>query len=176
LNKGRIIMWGSVLAIIAWLLNSEVVKKKADPIKTSEQTDADIKEADKLRQTAETDRKKRVGTTTEIKQAQENYVKGFRDYKKGQYERAVEAFQACLSLYPDHILCNRYLRLAQKRFDEIIEVQMVLGRKYRDQGLYRECMNAFQNVMFMVKDFNSPRYKEAKANFEACNAFVEGRY
>lgn len=176
LSTGRILMWGTVILGLVWLLSQEVAKHKPDPIRTSEQTDNDIKEADKLRQAAEIDRKKRMGTTNEIRQAQENYVKGFRDYKDGQYERAVESFQACLSLYPDHILCNRYLRLAQKKFDELIEAQMVLGRKYRDQGLYRECLSAFQNVRTMVKDFNSPRYREAKANFDACNAYVEGRF
>lgn len=175
-STGSILLWGTVLIILGYLVNYEVATHKPMAIKTSEQTENDIKEAEKLRQVAEADRKKRLGNSNEVRQAQENYVKGFRDYKKGQYERAVESFQACLSLYPEHVLCNRYLRLSQKKFDELIEAEMVLGRKYRDQGLYRECMSAFQNVRTMVKDFSSTRYKEGKANYDACAAFVEGRY
>src|SRR3712207_7336416 len=36
-----------------------------------------------------------------------------------------------LALNPDHVLCNRYHRLAQRKFNEVIQVHVVLGRKYR---------------------------------------------
>ena len=63
----------------------------------------DIEAAKKLREAAQMQRKNNLTPTFEIRQAQENYIKGFRDFKKGQYERALESFQACLALYPDHI-------------------------------------------------------------------------
>jgi hypothetical protein len=103
-------------------------------------------------------------------------VRGFRDYRKGQYERSMVSFQACLALNPEHVLCNRYIRLSQRKFDELVQNQVVLGRKYRDQNQYQACRASFRNVMVMVKDANSKIYQEAKANYDACNAFVEGRY
>src|SRR5205807_22920 len=109
-----------------------------EAIHSSEQIDADIKEAEKMRQAADAARVTRSGTSKEEQQAQENLIKGLRDLRKGQYERAIEAFQACLSLVPDHGRCTRNLRQAQKKFDEMIEAHMVLGRKYMDQGLYRQ--------------------------------------
>ncbi len=108
--------------------------------------------------------------------AQESFVVGFRDYRKGQFERAMSSFQACLSLYPQHVLCTRYLRLSQRKFDELIQYHMVLGKKYRDQNQYGACASAFKNVMFMVKDSTNKRYQEAKANLEACSAQLEERF
>jgi tetratricopeptide (TPR) repeat protein len=166
-----------VLGIFAlFLMLPSKSKKKTIDLRTEQQIQNDIEAATKLKEVADATAIKRMDTTVNGRQAQENYVRGFRDYKKGQYERALVSFQACLALNPDHVLCNRYIRLAQRRFDELIQVQMVLGRKYRDQNQLKACRASFRNVMVMVKDSNSPAFKEAKANYDACDAFVEGRF
>lgn len=177
-NKGRFYLYGGVLLVVAFLFTgSPLKKKKVIPIRTQEQIDQDIESARKLQEAAEELRRKsNQNPSFEMRQAQENYVKGFRDFRKGQYERALESFQACLSLAPDHVLCNLYLRLSQRKFDELIQYQMVLGRQYRDQEQYRPCRAAFRNVMVMVRNPSSTLYKEAKANFDACNSFVEGNF
>ena len=177
-NKGRFYLYGGVALVIAFLFFGETPKKKPEiTLRTAEQIDKDIEAAKKLQQSAEgLRRRNNQNPSFEMRQAQENYVKGFRDFRKGQYERALESFQACLSLAPDHVLCNRYLRLSQRKFDELIQYHMVLGRKYRDQEQYRACRASFRNVMVMVKDPGSTIYKEARANFEACNSFVEGNF
>lgn len=176
-NTRRFLIYGIVLLFFAWILLDSGNKKKKDiQIRTQDQVDQDIDAAKKMQAATELARKNNLSPTLEMRQAQENYVKGFRDFKKGQYERALESFQACLALYPDHILCNRYQRLSQRKFNELIEYHMVLGRSYRDQEQYQACRSAFRNVMVMVKDFSSPIYKEAKANFDTCNSYVEGRF
>lgn len=109
-------------------------------------------------------------------QAQQAYVEGFRDYRKGQFERALASFQACLSLFPQHNMCNRYLRLTQRKVDELIQYHLMLGIKYRDQNQYGACAASFRNVLVMVKDQQNSKYKEAKANYEACRAQVEERF
>jgi hypothetical protein len=165
-----------LLAIFAlWIMTPSKSKKKALDLRTEQQIEADIEAATKLKEVADAASMKRLEGAN-ARQAQENYVRGFRDYKKGQYERSLVSFQACLALNPNHVLCNRYIRLAQRRFDELIQVQMIMGRKYRDQNQYKGCRASFRNVMQMVKDSNSPIFKEAKANYEACNAFVENRF
>jgi hypothetical protein len=142
-----------------------------------EQIEAEIKAAQELKAAAEA-RKPRNPGQSEVayQQAQQAFVTGFRDYRKGQFERAQASFQACVSLQPNHQLCNRYLRLTQRRFDELVQYHMVLGRKYRDQNQYSACKSAFRNVMVMVKDPSSKRYQEAKANYEACSAQLEERF
>jgi pSer/pThr/pTyr-binding forkhead associated (FHA) protein len=177
-NNSRVYIYGGIVLVGIWLFTGGTIKKKKEiTIRTQEQIDQDIESAKKLQEAAEELRKQsNQNSSPEMRQAQENYVKGFRDFRKGQYERALESFQACLSLAPEHVLCNRYLRLSQRKFSELIQYHMVLGRKYRDQEQYMACRAAFRNVMFMVKDFSSPIFKEAKANFDACNSFVEGNF
>jgi hypothetical protein len=168
----------AILGIVVLLLFTGNSKKKKDALamRTEQQIQADIEAANKLEAAAQTSAQKKLDDSVTAKQAQENFVRGFRDYRAGQFERSLDSFQACLALNPNHTLCNRYIRLAQRRFNEIVQYDMVLGRKYRDQNQFNPCRAAFRNVMVMVKDANSLIYKEAKANYDACNALAEGRY
>lgn len=177
-NYTRFYLYGGIVLVGIWLFSGSALKKKKEiTIRSQEQIDQDIEAVKKMQEAVEELRKRNgINPSPEMRQAQENYVKGFRDFRKGQYERALESFQACLSLAPDHILCNRYLRLSYRKFNELIQYHMVLGRKYRDQEQYRACRAAFRNVMFMVKDTTSPTFKEARANFDACNSFIEGNF
>lgn len=175
-GAGRLIIYVVLGLIIFYLASPSPKKKAATALRTEQQIQADIETANKLKESSENASMKRLDTSVTGRQAQENYVRGFRDYKKGQYERSLISFQACLALNPQHVLCNRYLRLGQRKFNEIVQYEIVLGRKYRDQNQFQACRAAFRNVMYMVKDANSPAFKEAKANYEACNALIEGRF
>jgi hypothetical protein len=176
-NSKRLYIYGAVVLIGLWLFMSDNAKKKEEKkLRTEQNIQTDIETAQKLREASEAANMKRLDGTINMTRAQENYVRGFRDYRDGQYERALISFQACLALNPEHTLCNRYLRLAQRKFNEVVQYHMVLGRTYRDQSQFKSCRAAFRNVMVMVKDASSLTYKEAKANYEACNSFVEGRF
>ena len=115
-------------------------------------------------------------TVPHFKFAQESYIKGFRDFERGNYERSIQAFQACLSLFPSHTLCNRYLNLAQRKHQELIHYYMVRGAKHLKTNQFRPCLNAFRNVMIMVKVKSNALYKEASANFKYCQIRMEGHY
>ncbi len=170
----RLILYGVVGAVLYFLLSPSSKKVEETSLRTEQQIEAEIEVAKKLQEEAE---KKKIGANNlPFEEAQGSYVRGFRDYKKGQFGSAMESFQACLSLYPEHVLCTRYLRLSQRRFNELVQYHMILGRKYREQNQYSACAAAFRNVMMMVRDTNSKAYKEARANFDACQAFIEERF
>ena len=114
--------------------------------------------------------------SSNFKLAQESYITGFRDYERGNFERAVQSFQACLSLYADHILCNRYLNLSQRKHQELIHYYMVQGRKHQSANQFKPCMNDYRNVMIMIKVKSNSLYNEALANFQFCKTRMEGRY
>jgi hypothetical protein len=176
-NSKRFLIYGVVALVLYLILSDNGLKKKeAKKMRTEADIQADIEASVKLKEAGEAQATKKDDGTVNARQAQENYVRGFRDYRDGQFERALISFQACLALNPEHTLCNRYLRLSQRRFNQVIQNQMVLGRQYRDQNQFKACRAAFRNVMVMVKDASSQTYKEAKANYEACNTFVEGRF
>jgi pSer/pThr/pTyr-binding forkhead associated (FHA) protein len=160
-----------------WIATASTAKKKAElALRGEKESQADLDTANKLNEAAQNLPIKRFETSGPAFQAQENFVRGFRDYRKGQFERSIGSFQACLALDPSHALCTRYMRLAQRRFSELVQYNVVLGRRYRDQNQFKSCRAAFRNVMAMVQDLNSPVYKEAKANYDACNSMIEGRY
>ncbi len=175
----RLILYGSVAAFALFLIfgTSPSEKKEAPALRTGEAIEAEIEAVMKLKELAEESARTSGGQpSVSTRQAQETFVSAFRDYQKGQFERAIESFQACLSLVPDHPLCLRYLRLSQRKFNELIQKHIVLGRKYRDQNQFTACQSSFRNVLFMVKDMSSPLYKEAKANFDACRALSGERF
>jgi len=177
--QGSLFRWVVIgvigLALYIGLATDGPQKKKIIQLRTQQQIDEAIREAQDSKTKDLSDRQ-RTANDFAYQQAQESYVVGFRDYKKGQYERAMLAFQACVSLNPSHTLCQRYFRLAQRKFNELVQYHMVLGHKYRDQNQFASCRAAYRNVMTMVKDPNNSTYKEAKANFEACDAQLEDRF
>ncbi len=174
---GKVVFYIVLGLVLMFIFVGNSKKKKLElGLRTEQQIQADIETANKLEEAAQNTPVKKLDQTITSRQAQENFVRGFRDYRKGQYERSLDSFQACLALDPSHVLCTRYIRLAQRRFNELVQYGIVMGRKYRDQNQFKSCRSAFRNVMVMVKDANSAPYKEAKANYDACNALVEGRF
>lgn len=172
----RLVFYAIVGGVLYWLLSPSSPKKAPVSIRTEQQIQADIDTANKLREASEIQSMKRMDRSVVARQAQENYVRGFREYRRGHYDRAMSSLQACLALNPSHVLCNRYLRLAQRKFDELVQYQVVMGRKALDQGQYSSCRAFFRNVMVMVKRANSPIFQEAKATYDTCNNLLEGRY
>lgn len=172
----RLVIYFVIGLFFLWLFTGNEPKKKTIDIRTEQQIQADIEAAEKLRQAAEAENMKKNDKSITSVQAQEHYLRGVRDLRKGQFERGIVNFQACLALNPAHVLCNHNLRLGQRRLDELVQLRMRTGKEYKERGQYRACLSSFKDVMIWVKDTNNPVFKEAKANYEACFALVEGRF
>lgn len=112
----------------------------------------------------------------QFESAQSYYIRGFRDYRQGQYARAIQAFQAALSFDPNHVLSRKYLTASLKKMDELVQFNIQQGRRYREKSNFRLCKSAFQQVMIMKKDPNDPVYKEAKQLYDECEILHKGRY
>lgn len=110
------------------------------------------------------------------KQAQISYLKGFRDYEHGLYHRAIDSFQACLSLNPSHVLCIKYRNLSERKFNELTQYKMILGRQYKKQHKFSECKKTFENVMYLIRDTTNKTFIEAKSNFNDCQNSLKWRY
>jgi hypothetical protein len=112
----------------------------------------------------------------QYRSAQENYIKGFRDNRQGQYARAIQSFQAALSFYPNHELARKYILLSQRKFDEMINFNMSQGRKYYQKQNHKMCQAAFANVMVMLKDPSKQKYIEAKQLHDECKLRTEAKF
>lgn len=108
--------------------------------------------------------------------SQSYYIKGFRDYRNGQYSRAISSLQAALSFDPNHVLAKKYLNLSIKKFDQTIQFSLSQARRYREKSNFRLCKSACQQVIIMKKDPSDPVYKEAKQLLDECDTFSKGRY
>lgn len=178
-KKSNILFIGIISAVViagAFIFSSG--KKEFTPldVQSADDIQESIQTANELRIEEAKDFKSKGLNTKEFKEAQSNYIKGFRDYKKGQYERAIASFHACLSLYPKHLLCQRYQKLSYKKHEELIQYNMMLGKKYFDQGQYQACRSTFRNAMIMINDRTGKVYKEAHANYKLCRLKTEGQY
>lgn len=181
LSPGQMRLYGLVAVILllgVWLFSDDGGQKAKQKIKLrtldqiASELEASQKTLDDLRETAQ-----KGGIDREpFRSAQEAYLKGFRDYRNGQYSRAMQHFQAALSLNPEHQLAKRYYTLAKVRFDQFVQFNMIQGRKYLERGNYRLCVHAFTQAMILLKDKNDPIYKEAQQFREECRAHIKERF
>lgn len=107
-------------------------------------------------------------------EAEANYLRGFRDYREGNYNRAIAYFSAALSLYPQHELAERYLLQAKRKRDEEIQYSMSTANSLRDKAQYRQAMSHYRHVMVLINDTNDMIYKEAKALYDECQFKLKG--
>jgi hypothetical protein len=168
----------AVVAVLGWWFLSDSDQKKKTEVYV--RTEGDVARAieDSANAVREIKKKQEASGQDSIqyRSAQEHYIKGFRDYRSGQYARAIQSFQASLSFYPNHELSRKYLIQSQRKFDALVDHSMSLGRKYYQKQNYKMCQASFANVMVMLKDNSKPKYREARQLFEECNLRLEGRF
>lgn len=130
--------------------------------------EASIKELD--------ERISKLGDLT-YRKSQENYLRGFRDFRQGNYSRARDHFQIALSLDPENELAKRYFNLSKIKFDESVKSNMIQGLRYREKKNHRMCRSSFLKVKIMIQDNKShPDYLQATKFFEECDKALQGRY
>lgn len=152
--------------------------KKKDPnsFRTSTISMQDVASAEKRSQELLTVKKEKYDSI-QYRRAQENFIKGFRDYQQGQYARAREAFQVVLNLDPGNELAQRYFHLSKIKFDELVKFNMIQGNRYREKRNWRMCQSNYSNVMTMLQyRKDDPSFREAKQYFEECSLNLEGRF
>ncbi len=179
-NKKKLmpkIILGILLLGGVWLFSQDSEQKKIkkeDKLRTLANMEENIKTLEELKEKELEDRSKNSLST--YKNAQFAYIKGIRDYRKGIYGRAIEAFRVCKTIYPQHDLCGSYLKKAQIKKQQLVQAWMVAGKHYRQKRRFKACMSSFQNVMTALQDKKTPTYKEAKENFDICKIKYGDRY
>lgn len=166
-----------VLCAVAWFFTDGPGKKKpevglrteGDIVRAIEESAIAVKELTKQQESS-------GQNSVQYKAAQEHYIKGFRDYRQRQYARAMQSFQAALSFYPAHELARKYYVQSQRKFEEMVDSNMSLGRKYYQRQNFKLCQSSFANVMIMLKDSSKPKYREAKQFYDECALRLEGRF
>ena len=169
---------GLILALIflyLFLSDSDTQNiEKEDKLRTQMEKEENVQTLQELEKT-EID-KRQKNKLISYKHAQFAYIKGIRDYRKGVYNRAVESFRTCKTIYPQHELCGAYLEKAQAKSQQLIQAWMIAGKAYREKRRFAPCMSSFKNVMTAIRDKSNLTYKEAYENYKICQLQYEDRY
>lgn len=175
-NKGPFYL--IVTLIFGGLLSiglTEPTKKKLDShLRTTGEIEKEISETDAR---VEAIVKKRTFRTEEEKtryeEAQKHYLKGFRDYQKGNFARAIVSFETAIGLDPENVVARRYYRLAQKQKDEAITNLLIEGRRYREKAMYSRCSAALEKALVLMTNKDDLKFKEAEKIKKECDLLQE---
>jgi hypothetical protein len=150
--------------------------KKPIGLKTTEEYQGEVDTSTKSTELRKKELEKMGENTIQYELAQQQYIKGFRDYEHQQYGRAISSLQTALSYYPQHELAHRYLSLARKKLDEVVQQLMDAGAKYKSEGNYRMCKSSYSNVLRTLEDTKDKNYQAAEQYFKECEAEERERY
>lgn len=172
---------GVVLLIIIVIMQSGDKKpKKQTALKDPHQLNAELQKSNQLVENYMKEKKLQDdGRMDRVHEsAQSYYIRGFRDYRQGQFSRAIIAFQAALSFDPNHVLAKKYLLQSVKKHSEVVQFNLDQAKRYKEKSNYRLCRSSAKQVIIMAlrKDQSDPHYKEGKSLFDDCDMLSKGRF
>jgi len=86
-----------------------------------------------------------------VKESEQYFRRGQRDYTNKNYHRAIEAFSTALSLNRTHELADYYLRLTLYEVEVEAKKNMEIGRKYFESMQYARAMYHFNEVVSLMQ-------------------------
>lgn len=86
-----------------------------------------------------------------VKEAEQHYKRGQREFSNKNYHRAIEAFSTTLSLNRSHPLAEYYLRLAIYESESEAKRNYNIGVKYFESLQYARAMGHFKQAMLHMQ-------------------------
>lgn len=102
------------------------------------------------------------------------FIRGKRDFDRGQYFYSSESFRAVLALNPNHEDARRLLRLSDQYENNLIEEQFKEGITSRDVGRYEKCKATMKNIMNLINNPENARHREAQKILFDCDLKIQG--
>lgn len=168
----------TVGVIYYFFVGNPSAKKKAaalklrDNITTQQIIDESKKNIDDLKLS-----KEKLGQDSQsYTEAHKLFIKGFRDYRNGSYDRAKELFAAALAFHSEHEQAKRYYYLSKRKSDEFALYHFNLAKRYYGLQNFRLCKAHFNIVVRAKKDEKDEIRIEAIQRMKECEAKLEGNY
>ena len=99
---------------------------------------------------AEVDMAKLDWSNSSLREAEQYFRKGQREYLTKNYGRSIELFSTALSLYRGHQLADKYLRLAIFNAEQEAKRNMEIAVRYFESLQYQRAMYHFSEVITLM--------------------------
>lgn len=117
---------------------------------------------DPLLKKAEQEMTKLDWSNLSLREAEQYFRRGQREYLNRNYQRAIDSFRAALSLYGGHLLADRYLRRAVYEAEIEAKNNMGIAIQYYESLQYARAIHHFNEVInLMAHRPNEAIVKEA---------------
>ncbi len=164
------------LAVYFMFFDSPKKLKKNAPIRGGDIIEKELQESQEKIEVLEA--KVKLQDNLAYKRAEENFIKGFRDYQKGQYMRAKEYFRIVLNLNAQHIEARKYYEQATIKHKKQIEFHFLEGLKAKEKKNYRLCKSFFSQVLVLAQGDRTgyDKYDESERYLRECSLGLEGGF
>lgn len=180
MQKSKLPLFAGIGLILTLLMfglgGSQTASEPEAELRTNSIIDEDIKSTQDRLMTLEKEQLKRGIGTQEYKDIQALLTQGLRDYREGQYSRALLALDSALALRPDSEVARKYRDLSKRRFDELIQTTMLEAKRYREQGKHQLAANAYRQVTIFISDPKNKQYQEAEQLAKESELLIRGAY
>lgn len=123
---------------------------------------------------AETEMAKLDWTNGSLREAEQFFKRGQREYMSKNYGRAIDAFSTALALYRGHVLADRYLRRTLYEVESEARKQMELGVQYFSSLQYARAMFHFGEVSALMQHRTTdPMVSEAEKYITLCRKALQ---
>lgn len=108
-------------------------------------------------------------TNSSLKEAEQFFRKGQREYLSGNYQRSIDDFSTALSFYRGHKLAEKYLRLAIFEVETAAKKHMTIAIQYFEALQYQRAKYHFEEVVnLMTHRPQEPIVGEAERYISLC--------
>lgn len=96
------------------------------------------------------------------------FQRGLREYREGNYFRAVNEFNLALILSPNNSRASYYLNKTKQALDKYIEDKFISSRKQMDSVKYNDARVSYCSIIRLLKNYkDDKRYQDAQANLNS---------
>ena len=154
-----------IILIIAVALIAMFLFDDDPEVKNKKKKAIDIDKVDNLTKALE--RKQEKEDREQVKKINAIIHRGQREFREGNYFRAIEEFDLALLLSPNHGQASFYKRKSQQRIDEEIEQSFLKGRQQMDSLKFEKAMKTYCSIIKLLNNYSDDqRYKDANSNLK----------
>ena len=159
-NRKGLIYGVAILLVVLVLLPSEETKKQDNASSEPKELNTAVFAPGGATPQREEDREIEVKLNAVLH-------RGLREFREGNYFRAIEEFNFALLMSPNHGRATFYLNRTRQRLDEEIELNFFKARQETDALKYDAAIVSYCSIIRLLRDYkDDERYKESEKGIE----------